>query len=508
MAEPDTTDKRPKAALRPETLASSLVVVLLVSVVQRSVGFGRAVLFCRWLDPIELGYWEMAYSFLLLAAPLAVLGLPGSFGRYLERYRLQGQLRLFLWRTSVWTFLLAGTTLALFAWQRTLIAQIVFGDPARAGLAGGVIACLAIVILHHFFEAVFAGLRMFRVVSAMHFAQSMAFAVISLGLLAAWRQATASLVIGYGAACFVSILGVLAWSLLRVDHSPDAGERVGHREFWPPLVQFAIWIWVTNLLTNVFGVVDRYMILHFGGFGADEALVQVGNYHTSIIVPVLLVSVTNLVVGAMTPHLSHDWEAGRREAVAKRINLALKVATLGMLVAGIAALCLCPLLFQYGFGDKYAAGLAVMPWTLAACVWSGLLLVSQQYVWCAEKSHRATVPLAIGLVANIGLNLVLLPVYGLLGAVAATAIATLLALIAQLEVNRRTGMPIHRGTLLAMLAPALLIAGPVAATIGTGTLLILAIARGWVLTLDERHELSDAVLSRFGRFSPQRRRPA
>lgn len=501
MADSPATKRSPRIGLRPETLASSVVLVLLVNLVQRSVGFGRAVLFCRWLDPIELGYWEMAYSFLLLAAPLAVLGLPGSFGRYLERYRQQGQLRLFLWRTSIWTLLLAGSTLALFAWQRELVARIVFGDPLRTGLVVGVIACLGIVILHHFLEAVFAGLRMFRVVSAMHFTQSMAFAAISLGLLVAWRQATASLVIGYGSACLVSIVGVLVWSLIRVERSPDSGGRVGHRDFWPPLMQFAIWVWVTNLLTNVFGVVDRYMILHFGGFDADEALVQVGNYHTSIIVPVLLVSVTNLVVGAMTPHLSHDWESGRREAVAGRVNLAIKLATIGMLAAGIAALIFCPFLFHYGFGDKYAAGLAVMPWTLASCVWSALLLVAQQYVWCAEKSHRATLPLAIGLVSNVGLNLIFLPMYGLQGAVASTAAATLLAMLAQLEVNRRTGMAIHRGTLLATFAPALLIAGPTVAGLGTVFLLGLAIARGWIFNAEERVQLGAAVTNRLGRFT-------
>ena len=45
----------------------------------------------------------MAYSFLLLAAPVVVLGLPGSFGRYLERFRQRGQLRTFLRRATIWT---------------------------------------------------------------------------------------------------------------------------------------------------------------------------------------------------------------------------------------------------------------------------------------------------------------------------------------------------------------------------------------------------------------------
>ena len=80
-----------------------MAILLVANIVQRSVGFGRGMLFCRWLTPDELGTWDMAYSFLLLAAPVVVLGLPGSFGRYLERFRQRGQLRTFLRRATIWT---------------------------------------------------------------------------------------------------------------------------------------------------------------------------------------------------------------------------------------------------------------------------------------------------------------------------------------------------------------------------------------------------------------------
>ena len=72
MAIPNTSciDPQPcqkSSRLRTDTLAASVVILLLATVVQRSVGFGRGVLFCRWLSPETLGEWEMAYSFLLLA---------------------------------------------------------------------------------------------------------------------------------------------------------------------------------------------------------------------------------------------------------------------------------------------------------------------------------------------------------------------------------------------------------------------------------------------------------
>ena len=103
MTDSKSTEKR---HLAPDTLAASVTILLVANVIQRSIGFGRGILFCRWLTPDELGTWEMAYSFLLLAAPVIVLGLPGSFGRYLERYRQRGQLRTFLRRTTQWSLAL------------------------------------------------------------------------------------------------------------------------------------------------------------------------------------------------------------------------------------------------------------------------------------------------------------------------------------------------------------------------------------------------------------------
>src|SRR5688572_21563057 len=138
--------------LRPDTLAASVVILLAANVVQRSVGFGRGILFCRWLSPDELGAWEMAYSFLLLAAPVVVLGLPGSFGRYLERFRQRGQLRTFLRRATIWTASLTLAAVVLITLAAGQFSDLIFGRPDARGLVILLAISLASVILHHYLE--------------------------------------------------------------------------------------------------------------------------------------------------------------------------------------------------------------------------------------------------------------------------------------------------------------------------------------------------------------------
>ncbi|MEX0610499.1 MAG: lipopolysaccharide biosynthesis protein, partial [Pirellulales bacterium] len=381
MKQSDDLSRERISRLRPDTLAASLAILLVANLVQRSVGFGRGVLFCRWLTPDELGTWEMAYSFLLLAAPVVVLGLPGSFGRYLERFRRRGQLRTFLRRASIWTASLTFAAVALLVVAAPQFSELIFGRSDHRSTVLLLAASLVAVILHHFLEALFAALRKFSIVSMMHFCQSMVFAGLSLGLLWWWRFAAESIVIGYGMACLVSAVGALVWKgrALAEEAAPDGD--IAHREFWPPLVRFAIWIWVTNLICHLFAVVDRYMLVHYSGLDNAQALALVGHYHASRIIPLLFLSVADLLGGVVMPYLSHDWEVGARQRVSDRLNLILKFASLVMLAGGVVVLWLAPLLFHFAFEGRYDEGLAVLPWTLTYCVWYGLLLVAQNYIW-------------------------------------------------------------------------------------------------------------------------------
>ncbi len=503
-------DSKPTTAqhLRPDTLAASVAIVLVANIVQRSIGFGRSILFCRWLSPDELGTWDMAYSFLLLAAPVVVLGLPGSFGRYLERYRQRGQLRTFLRRATAWTAALTIVACGLIIYQAPRFSGLIFGRSDATSLVVVLTLSLAAVVLHHYLEALFAALRKYSIVSTMHFCQSISFAVISLGLMWCWRFGAESIVVGYGAGCLLSAILMLAWKggAVLAEAAPD--DPIAHREFWPPLMRFAFWVWVINFFCHLFGVVDRYMLVHYSGLENTAALALVGHYHASRIVPILFLSVADLLAGAVMPYMSHDWECGARRKVSDRLNTVLKGTSLVMLVGGVGVLWISPLLFRFAFEDRYDQGLAVMPWTLTYCVWYSLLLVAQNYVWCAEKARLAVLPLVAGLVINIAIDLVLIPTCGLWGAVVATTVATAFALATLYWINGRAGMRLERGMVLLSIAPAALCGG---VWCGTAAVLLIGALLPFsktLLTPDERMMLAELRQRCLARLNAHWSRPA
>jgi PST family polysaccharide transporter len=444
--------------LTPDTLAASVTVLLLANIVQRSIGFGRSLLLCRWLSREELGTWDMAYSFLLLAAPVIVLGLPGSFGRFLERFRQRGQLRTFLRWTTIGSAVLMAVGCGVIALAAPTFSWVIFDNSNDSKLVIVLAASLAAVILHHFLEALFSALRKFSIVSTMHFCQSISFAAISLVLAWTWRPAAESIIIGYGAACLLSVIGIVVWKgrALLAEAPHDTG--IPSRDF-APVIRFAFWVWLINLFCHLFGIVDRYMILHYSGLDNEAALGLLGDYHASRVIPILFLSVADLLGGAVMPYLSHDWERGLRQQVSDLVNGILKITAIVMLAGGVVVLWSAPLIFHMAFAGKLDNGLAVMPWTMTYCVWYSLLLVAQNYAWCAEKARHAILPLVAGLAINVMIDMALIPTWGLLGAVVGTTVSTGIAIAVLYWINWRAGMQLQRGMVLFTIAPAALCGG-------------------------------------------------
>ncbi len=494
--------------MRSETLAASVVILLVMTVAQRLVGFGRGIMFCRWLQPEELGQWDLAFGFLNLAAPVVVLGLPGSFGRYVEYFRHRGQFHTFLRRTAAVGALATVVAVAAMIAARQWFSELIFGQPGLSTAVVWLAACMAIVIWHNYLTALFIAVRMYRIVTVLQFVQSVGFAVVSLSLMAFWPAGAISIIVGYAAATLVSGLGSFSWVRELSAGEPDSAAPLARGEFWAKLLPFSVWMWTTNLLANLFEVIDRYMIVHHSGMSSIEALRQVGYYHSSRIVPLLFVAVAGLLGSLITPHLSHDWESGRRDAVADRLNLALKVLLFSLFAASLAVLFCAPLLFQVGFQNKFQGGLDVLPWTLTYCAWFGTVAVAQNYLWCAERPGLTSFALLIGLVVNIAINLVLLPRYGLEGAVWATAVANLVALALTYLFSAWQGMRVDLGTWLLTLSLASLGLGPWMAMAVLATMGSMAVLGIGVLNVNERAELWRTAVQGYRRISQVVRRGA
>ena len=119
--------------------------------------------------------------------------------------------------------------------------------------------------------------------------------------------------------------------------------------------------------------------------------------------------------------------------------------------------------------------------------------MAQNYLWCAERASLGSLALVVGLILNIGMNLLLLPRFGLQGAVWATTAANLVTLSLTYEFSRWYGMRVDRGTWLLTLAPLGLVFGPWTALGLLALLVVAAVGTNGRLTRGEKDQIRDSI---------------
>lgn len=437
-----------------DSLLTGIVFALAMTVGQRAIGFIRGVMFGRLMTDQELGQWSMAWGFLMLIPPLAMLGLTGCFGKFTEHFRQSGSVRQFVGRIGTVNLIsmtvVIGTLLSLPNW----LAPYLFRGPQD----GGLVVCLAISLIgvagFNFTTSLLESLRLVRIVSWIRFITAVSFAVIGCWAIWYFENSANAAVLTFG---FCSLLGMIPaiwlvgnhWQLLR---DPDS-QQLRHQEMWKKILPFAGWIWASNLLINSIEIADRYMLLQWSDASVDWVQGQVGQYHSSRMIPLLMNSLAVMVAGILFPYLSQLWEADRRNEAGRQLNLTYKLTGLSFILGSSIALVAAPFFFDVLMGGKYQDGLRIFPLTMVLFVWFSLTTVGQDYLWVAERGRLVSFALVGCLLTNIGLNWCLIPIWGLDGAVTATAISNLILIATILVMNQLNGCPNDIGMWLILILP-------------------------------------------------------
>ncbi len=499
------TDREKRAdgqKLVSDSIATGVIFALCLTVGQKIIGFVRGILFCRFMTDQELGQWSMAWSSIMLLAPLAVLGLPGCFGRYTEFYRSRGQLKTFIsriaWISISMTGLLAITMVSAPQW----FSNVIFGSTEQVQLVLFLSVTIAVVTASNFLCSLMESLRQVRVVTAMRFITGVVFATVGVYLISMWENKAAAAAASYAIACMFGILPAVwvLWKFHGTGLESVEKTHLPHREMWKRIAPFAIWLWASNFCHNFFEVSDRYMLIHWSSESYELAQGFVGQYHSGRVVPLLLVSVAAMLGGVLMPYMSAHWEAGRKDKAIEQLNWTVKLVAITFTAGSVLVLLLSPVLFDWILQGRYNDGLRVLPLTLVYCIWFCLFVVSQDYLWVAEKGKWAAFSIFVGLVVNIVLNMLLIPHMGLTGAVVATTLGNAINLVMIFSFNHLFGCRANSGIILCAIAPLILLTNSWVSVFAIVLIAFLTWKTNLFFTDSEKTAVAETVGSRLGKL--------
>jgi polysaccharide transporter, PST family len=490
-------ETRPARSLSNDSLALGIVFALVLTLVQRLLGGVRGVVFCRLMTDQELGQWSLLNSFLMILGPFAVLGLPGSFGKFVEHYFQQGQLRSFLrrvgWLCTATTILVAGSIWIMPGF----FSQQILGEPDQVGLMRLMSATLVALTAFNYLTSLIESMRQIRLATILRFVSGVSFTLLGIVLLLVSPNGSISATWAFLLSCVLGSVPAVwfLWNQRQV--IVDEGAYLDARQMWFRLTPYALWWWASNMVFNLFELSDRYMLIHYSRAEWDAAQALVGQYHSGRIIPLLMVGVASMLSGLLLPYVAKSWSDGNIAKACSQLNWTIKLSTIGMMAANVVLLFGAPLIFNTVLDGRYNDGLSVLPLTMVYCTWFSIITVSQDFLWVSENGKYAVATMAIGLVANIWFNMLLIPSFGLWGAVAATSIGNLLGLVLLFLANQRFRCRPDFGCWMAVLLPVLLLLPAMFAAVGFVLFSIFSAMGTWVFSKAEKQEISELFQSQF-----------
>lgn len=432
-----------------------------VNVVQGVVGLLTIVAFTRLLTPAQFGDYALGISVMAIVHTAVFTWNEAAMARFWAGESDRGDgadHAATIYRA--WLLLLAVLPVA---------ALITLAVPMTPGLKVAVLAGLATVAPRTFVKIAQERRRAAGEVRSA--------ALLDMGqTLGGFLIGAALALAGLGGAAPVAGMGLAALAclpfILTTEHRHQAGGRVegprlrGHAAYGVPVA-------LSLILALVLSTTDRFLLAAF----LDES--AVGVYHAGYSLANRSLDVVFIWLGAAGgPALIMALERGGRSALSDAAREQAQLMLLLTVPAATGLALVAAPLAQLMIGPTLSAGAAhVTPWIALSGLLAGLTTYYfHQAFTLGRKTSFLLVAMAIPAAANVGLNVLLIPRFGLDGALWATPASYGLGLAASAWLGRRSvNLPVPWLTLAQAVGASALMALAVSAIPAFGGLLELAL---------------------------------
>lgn len=443
-------------------LGRHLAVYLVPNAAQALASFGTVAILTRLLSEAEYGRYALVFAAMSLGHYLLLTWAEAAAARFYPEAEAKGEKPAHF-----------ATLLSAYAWSALAFAVVsacvVAFYPADAGLKlalaaafGGAIARSGVKIA---LESRRMALEARRAagLDTLHTLLGFALGVACVAFLAMGEEGP---FIGMAIAAVVvlAIEGPALWAAARGGRTEPARVR-DYMAFGLPL---SLGLIMTLALTSG----DRFMIAAYLG----EA--EVGAYAAGYQVAARILDII-FVWGASAayPLLVSAWETGGREAAreAARAGYAVRLGLAAPAAVGIAlvAVPLCDILIGEALREQAAM---IAPWIALAGLLAGMCDYFSDAFLLAKKAMQRALLMLVPVVLNLGLNALLLPVMGLMGAVVATVLAYAAGIVLLALAGRRyVALPVPVGITVRIALACLVMAGVVSLVPAWGGLPELAV---------------------------------
>lgn len=380
--------------------------VLATSLAAIPISIATSIVLARWLSVPDRGFYALLTAF---SAVLFLLTQLGWAEAAIYRTRRHGASPARVFSTGIAAnALITGVVLALCLVFREPISRGFLGEVSERAFALAAITA-PFLALGDFVRGVARALDRFDLSNAFGFLQSAAlFAALAIALpglggaldaaLAANLAVQALLVVGFGVR--------VAWiSGFELGFDPREAAAC---------LAYGANLYLQNLCIHLHERVDVFLLAALGVSARD-----IGLYAAAVSV----VSPLRLVPGALGTALLPQLAGARDEEAAEFTATVARQGTLGMVAIALALVPAGMIGIPLLFGGDYTDAVTPFLWLLPGMAALALSRVLSRYFAAVHRQRALLAMRAAALVANVGLNLLLIPHFGIVGAALASLVS-------------------------------------------------------------------------------------
>ncbi|MDD5509204.1 MAG: flippase [Dehalococcoidales bacterium] len=390
------------------------IFIAIATVVQFVIGLVQLPLLTKTLGAHDYGLWSQLNATVSLVLPFTALGLGGAMIRFLAGEKDRDKIQESFYSVVAMSFLINLTTAVVIGFGLTDIIAVNFFDGAveMVKITGILILLSPLVALYHNLIRTF---RQIKRLSIFMIAEGCG----QLGLIAylvlnghgVTSVALASVAVKLVTLIILFFLIKSEVGIIRPRFSPIKE----YLSYSIPLIPRSIAFWLVNLS-------DRYVI----GFFLGAA--PVGIYSAAYSIGSLPYSVATVLTFVLLATLSKLYDEGRMDEVKNHLSYSLKYLLAIVIPFVFGAAIIGESVLRLFSTDEIASqGRLIIPLVALAVSFLSVHNIVSYNLLLAKKTKILGITWAIAAGLNIGLNILVVPRLGILGAAITTLIAYSLA---------------------------------------------------------------------------------
>lgn len=391
------------------------------------------LLLARNLSPEEFGFFYAVIAFVTFVHTFHDPGLKSALIKIIPEFLVNKQTekisRMISQTLIIWISLSAIYSIITIAFSEYLAAEY-FRYPEGTALIILLTVAFTIQGIDYLCSYIFQGFQRMGLFASVDFLRVFLFFIVSL---IGFRFLPGNIIVpGLAYVAGTLILSVLYFPIVKLKVFRDFKFRFGFdKEILRRMIRFGVPVTIAGMSYSAFQQSGILILTYFG------TLVDVGLLNIALPTSSLLISLSSSIAFVIFPLASELWTQGLKDHLREGMNLLYKYTLIVVIPLSLTMFSFATLIISTLFGNKYlGASSSLMFLSIGTIFW---IIANINFNFLAGIGKSAeSMKIIIGMtLASIALNFVLIPFFGLMGAVWSIIAGYFLALVISIGILRK-----------------------------------------------------------------------